>query len=157
MFNSLPAIQQAIADALQQAGISSLPNQYSAIAQRSQSLAYGYIVRKLAARGFLIAQITAWDDGANYELQIAVFFALQTGGVLANVSGAFLATFDLRKELDDTIVTIGGVFQDPLGTAGQVGVGDADHSQDIFTLPPSGTGDLWDDFPGPGRGERTRF
>lgn len=157
-FNSPAAVLQAISDTLQQSGSANLPSQWPNIAATCQSLSYGYIVRALTKRGYTLAQILAWDFGADYELNIAIFFALQRGGTLANVSGAFLATFDLRKDLDEVVLTIGGAVQDPLGTAGLPSSGDVDTSLDIFVLPPSAAADgSPDDFPGPGRGADTRF
>ena len=154
MFNPPGTILQAVSDSLQQVGVNALPAQWANIASQAQSLAYGYIVRSLAKRGYTITQITSWDFGADYELNISVFFALQRGGLLANVSGAFLATFDLRKDLDEVILTIGGAVQDPQGTTGQPNCDDVDVSGDIFVWPPK---DGSTDFPGPGVGEATRF
>lgn len=152
MFNSSTVILQAVSDTLQAGGTSSLAAQWTNIANQAQSLAYGYIVRELVKRGYTIDQITAWDFGADYELNIAVFFALQRGGALANVSGAFLATFDLRKDIAEVMVTIGGVATYPAGDAGLVGQGRESTANDVFVWPNPGSEQ---DSPGPGIGAPT--
>lgn len=158
MFNQPGTILQAISDTLQQAGVSNLPPQWSSIAQQNQARAYNMIVSVLSGRGFTAAQIAAWDRGTEFELDMAIFFSLQRGGSLAtSLDDKFLKTFDRRDELKEVIYTTGGSVADPQGTAGLPNVGDMDTSEDIFVLPPSDSGQPYDDFPGPGRGELTRF
>lgn len=80
---------------------------------------------------------------------------MRRGASLQAVDDRLLGTMDVRKEVSDLeCLAVGGVFQLPQGTAGQVGVGDMDTSTDIFVWPDPTT---MDDFPGPGRGQPTSF
>lgn len=155
MFNEPGIVLQAVSDTLQQVGVGNLPAQWESISAQCQTWAYNEIVSVLSGRGFTPAQITAWDRGAEFELDLAIFRALSRGGALANLSVEFIKSFDRRPELREVIYTTAGAIQDPQGTAGLANVGDNDTSEDIFVLPPSGDGE-WD-FPGEGRGNLTRL
>lgn len=154
MFNTDAIILQAVSDTLQAVGVSNLPAQWTNIAAQAHVWAYNTIVSALSGRGFTPAQILAWDRGAEFEGDLAIYRALSRGGALANLDDKFIRTFDRREELKDVFYTTGGAIQDAQGTAGQVGVGDMDTSTDIFQWPDLTT---LDDFPGPGRGQSTRF
>lgn len=159
MFNSSAVILQAISDTLQQAGTSSLPAQWTNIANQAQTWAYQEIVSVLSGRGFTAAQIAAWDRGAEFELDLSLFRALSRGHMLGAMADApfLLKTFDRRPELLTVIYTTGGAIQDPQGTAGLPNFGDVDTSDDIFVIPPTGDGYGSPDFPGEGRGTITQF
>lgn len=154
MFNTPANVLQAVSDTLQQVGSINLPAQWENIAAQCQTWAYNEIVSALSGRGFTPAQIAAWDRGAEFELDLAIFRALSRGGALANLSAEFIKSFDRRPELREVIYTTAGSIQDPQGSAGLPNVGDNDTSEDIFVLGPSGPEN---DFPGEGRGHRTRL
>jgi hypothetical protein len=154
MFNTSGDILQAIADTLQQADVTNLPAQWTNIASTSQNRAYWQIVSVLSGRGFTPTQIAAWDRGAEFELSLALYYALKQGGSLANLNGKFIQTFDREAELKTVIYTTGGALQDPQGTAGLAGTDVMDASGDIFVWPDPAS---QNDFPGPGRGQPMDF
>lgn len=147
MFTTDSVTLQALSDALQQAGVSTLAGQLPSINTRYHVRAYGDIVTRLAQRGYTLAQITSWDRSAEFETDLTVFYALSMAFVNTTVDLKFLAQFDRRQELSGgpdmpaVGLTINGVFQDPLGTAGQPQVGKEDTSRDVFSWPDPGDSD----------------
>lgn len=128
------------------------------ILTQSHSWAYGIIVGELSYKGYILSQITGWDYGADWERNLTLWRALTKGAALQAVDEKLIESLDVRKDLKELQGIIsGGVYQYPQGDPGTVGVGDADYSNDIFVLPPTSTGDPFDDFPGEGRGNLTRF
>ncbi len=67
----------------------------------------------LLGRGYSAAQAQAWDRRAEFVTDLAVFWALATGGLFADLDQAVLDRFDRRKELDLAAVLIGGALQGP--------------------------------------------
>lgn len=129
---------------------------YKTILSQEHAKAYNWLVSALLKRGFTLAQITAWDMGPFYERDLTLYQTLRRTAALQAVDDRLLGTMDVRKEVMELeCLAIAGVFQDPAGTAGQVGVGDLDTSQDIFVLGPSNPG--FPDTPGGERGNPTNW
>lgn len=153
---------QDYSDALQQGGVSILPAFASNNNTRNHARAYQEIVTALAQRGYLLAQITQWDRGAEFERDMTTWLNLSMGGLGQNIDPKFIDRFDRRKELHgserDEIkpvsLTIGGLFTAPAGTAGTVQSGPINTSDDVFVFPDPTTSD---DPPGPGRGKPIRW
>ena len=144
-FNSLATIQQAAAEALQQANITNLPPQMPNICAQSQSWAYQTIVSELAAKGYTLAQIQGWDAGKDYELNLALWAIFRRNAAMQGVEERTIGMFDVRKDLKELPGLVsGGVFQYPQGDAGTVGIGDLDTSDDIFRISPSEPNDCSD-------------
>ncbi len=128
---------QDLTDTLKKGNIT-LTTSWANLAPQAHSRGYSKLVSTLLGRGFLAAQITAWDDGAVYERDLSLYFALVRGGVLDAFDAKFIELLDVRKEICAlTAIPIGGVWQPPGGTAGQAEVGAIDTSTDLF-------GPAWD-------------
>jgi hypothetical protein len=112
--------------------------------------AYQWLVSTMLRKGFLLTQVVGWDMGQFYERDLTLYFTLRRGAALQPVDDRLLGTMDVRKEVEELqVLSVGGVFQDPAGTAGQVGSGAYDTSGDVFVWPDSSTSN---DPPGPGLG-----
>lgn len=106
------------------------------IVSAAHGWAYAFVVNTLAGRGFTLAQITAWDLGPHYERDLTLWKALVRGGGLEGYDDRFVKMLDVREELSKvSTLVIDGVFQQPEGAAGTVGVGAADTSRDVFVWP----------------------
>lgn len=155
MFLTDAALLNDLADTLQKPE-GGLAVYWTNILSQSHSWAYGIILQSLIAKGYTVAQIAAWDYGADWERNLTLWASLRRGAALQPVDDRLLGTLDVRKDLSELQgLIIGGVYQYPAGDPGTVGIGDADNSQDIFVLSPSDTGN--NEFPGPGRGQATGF
>lgn len=119
----------AILDQLQKTSASPLEPWWAGIITRANTRAYWEIVGRLAERGYLLAQITAWDRLAEFQTDLGVFLAVEAAAAMApdTYSNEALAYLDRRpelvgdeaKKLMPVAITASGVFQDPQGTAGQ--------------------------------------
>ncbi len=80
----------------------------------AQTSAYQEIVGRLIERGFTEAQINSWDRGAEFELVIMKYWALVNGGGLSgNYDDRFIKMLDRRRELDDVMIAVAGVYITP--------------------------------------------
>ena len=111
---------------------------WQAIAHYANIAAYGQIRAALARRGFSAAQIDAWDDGEQYQLDLGLFWALSKAGSTKDYDRKFIESFDRRKELATVFVTTGGVAVSP--ATPRVAVGSMAQTVDIFSLDDR---DLW--------------
>lgn len=93
------------------------------------------IYGQLAARGFLAAQIAAWDRRQEFAKAIGLWWALTMGAALAGYDDKFVKALDRRKELETVQVLINNVFQNPQGPPLSVSVGEFDNSGDLFGAP----------------------
>lgn len=120
MFNpGVGIIQQGVADMLQLAGTQAMQPYILDLCFSGQAWAYSQITSRLGARGWTLAQILAWDLGPTVELELACFRVLSRAAALLNVPDKLLVSLDWREELKTVELTTGGVYQNPLGTAGQ--------------------------------------
>lgn len=113
---------QAVADSLKAGGVDALlatAPQWSNINSEAHASAYQEIVGRLLNRGFTLAQIQGWDRGGEFELALTRFWALTNGGGLSAYDMDSVKLFDRRKDLDNVIVFVNGVFVNP--TAQQPG------------------------------------
>lgn len=149
MFLTDAVIQQSLADALKVVNVAALPAYAANIVTEQHVTAYNQIVSALLGRGYTLAQITAWDDGPNYERRIALFLILSDVGGLGGFDDKFIKTYDCRKDLQTLLLAIGGVFVAPGVAAGPgtVGFGQEDTSRDLIVPDPND----------PRRGQVTRW
>ncbi len=85
------------------------------------------IYMSLIQRGYTVAptnQIAAWDAAPSMERQIALYLSLVAGGMLEQVSDTLLKVYESYTDpekgiLANSLITVGGVGQDPLGKYGQ--------------------------------------
>lgn len=120
MFTTDTVVTAAAADALK-VTVASLPGWVSNIVVRAHVRAYNLIVRTLAAKGFSLAQITAWDEGVSFETDLGVYFSLVNNNVLhtIGVDERFAFSFDRSKELCAVdVLTTAGVAIYPTGPFG---------------------------------------
>ncbi len=122
-----------------------LPAYWQQIVADAHVSAYGEIVARLMARGYLQSQIDSWDRGAEFELKISLWFALNDAAALHPLNDTQLKKLDRRDELDRVAIVSGRVYQTPQGTTGRVasdtnlgktgrvGFGVQDTSGDTFT------------------------
>lgn len=156
MFNTVNVILDDVTDVLAQSGVNALePKWGNSIVPRAQMWAYNLIVARLAARGYLITQITGWDLGAVAERELAIYRALLAGGMLQNAPAELIKCYgDWLEELKTCIITAGGALQSPQGAVGVPNSGAFDTSSDIFVWPPNdGSAPL----PAAELGDPTRF
>lgn len=140
---------QSVADLLKVA-LASLPSYWTNVVSEAHTSAYQEIVGRLLRRGYTKAQIDQWDRGAEFERSLTLFWSAVNGGGLANYDDKFIARFDRRKELDEVLLSIGGVYVYPnQSTPGTIGTGGPNTTRDIFVWP-----DPDDDSD---RGHPTRF
>lgn len=98
----------------------------------AHSRAYNEIVMRLVQRGYTQAQVDAWDRGAEFEQDLAVFWALSQGaGLQADADLKGVERLDRRAELDTVSVLNAGVLISP-GSAGRIGFGTHDDTNSIF-------------------------
>ncbi len=113
MFLTSDQAIQSVADALKARSVAELltnaPN-WSGIIQAAQRSAYQDIVGRLIKRGFILAQIVSWDRGAEFELDLTKYWSLVNGGGLSGYDPTFIKMLDRRKELDDVMVSVNGVY-----------------------------------------------
>jgi hypothetical protein len=126
VFVSDAQIQDDLSAILKKADASALQPWQVKLVARLHVAAYNKIVSSLAARGYALSQILAWDEGADYERSIALAMILQAAGVPEGMDAKQVSALDWRPKLATVDLTIAGVFQPPTGTAGLVGTGQAD-------------------------------
>jgi hypothetical protein len=132
-----------VRDHLMKSQAESLRPFWDSIIRQGQKSAYNEIVSAFAARGYTLAQITAWDRGEEFQLDIGAWWALKRLGVMHSdaLGQANLDALDRRPELHGkepdikpVVLTISGVVQEPLGTFGQPSFGPMDTTDDLFVM-----------------------
>ncbi len=117
--------------------------------------AYNEIAARLVARGFTLAQVTAWDRGAEFQTDLGVWKAVTDNASMAPASYNFaaLASKDRRDELSGNptkkieacIVTASYVFQAPIMPVGNVNTGPRDDAGIPSPLTLSDTIPPWEE------------
>lgn len=85
--------------------------------------AHGEIVSALAGRGYTMSQINAWTQRQDYNVDLAIFWALTNAGTTKSWDQRFIDKLDRRKELM-TVKVVGtdGELVVPGGTSNSVKV-----------------------------------
>ena len=96
--------------------------------------AYGDLLRALTKRGYLLAQILAWDHGAEFERRSVPLLGPEHGAAGSTIDPKFIATLDRRDELKIVDLLIGGVLANPAGTRGTVTTGVFDTTNDLLPV-----------------------
>jgi len=135
MFITDDQVKSALAAALQTTASGLGSHWTSEIVPQAHSEAYQDIVNILTGRGFTLAQITSWDQGAQVERLHSVYYCLLNGGATA-ASGAAAKEFDQTKKLQSMAsLCINSVWKKPANTddqPGMVGTGSFNTSDDMF-------------------------
>jgi hypothetical protein len=119
---------------------STLESYWEPVVERANLSAYQEVCGQLLVRGFLIAQIDAWDRLLEFVSDQMLFFSLVRGGVLEAFSSEYLKLIDRREELKTVQVFVSGVYVNPdVGASGpgQVGSGTAvgTGASSVFNYP----------------------
>ncbi len=127
---------QAVSDRLHQSGPGALPAWWSNVVTEANAGAYQTILGALLERGFSLAQVSAWDRGAEFQKAQGLWLAFSNGGCLDAIDLKELAMLNREKELCSVQVFAAGVWQRPQDPQGQgtVGSGPQDEPSDVFTL-----------------------
>ncbi len=125
-------LNNAVCDEIQKAR-GTLTVFWPGIITQANVWAYNEIAARLVARGFTLAQVTAWDRGAEFQTDLGVWKAISDNAAMApnTYNFAALAAKDRRDELSGNqakkieacIVTASYVFQVPTNTVGNVNTG----------------------------------
>lgn len=131
-------LKQALADALGVADVSGLAPKWSRIVADANRDAWRAIQRALGARGYSLTDIDAWDDSAEFNRDIGLFWCLTRGGGLNDFDDRNVNKLDRRKELETCQVVVGGAatFPGVASTTKQVGRGDI-KSSTFFPSDPT--------------------
>ncbi len=112
-------VKAALAPMLKFASVSDLPSYWDGVIQRAHAEAYSTIVRTLLGRGFYPADIAAWDEASQFEMDLSLFNAILRGGVYGQYEKE-MEKLDRAEELKSVLVAVGGVWvKPPSGNAGQ--------------------------------------
>lgn len=134
-----------VKDHLQKSKVEVLKPFWDSLIRRSQIAAYNEIVTAFANSGFTLAQITQWDRGEEFQMDIGAWWALKRIGVMhSDILGQQnLDALDRRPELWGTkdgvpgvVLTINGVVQQAELPYGQPNTGPMDTTEDLFVMDP---------------------
>lgn len=134
-----------IAALLKLATRSDLPSFWTTIVDRVQLAAYQEIVGALINRGFTAAVIDTWDRGAEFEREIALYFACTSPQGVGSFDVNALKIYDRRPELKNVQVFVDGVPVAPTdGTNAteQIGYGTRDEGSGVFNFTEFTSGDF---------------
>lgn len=131
---------------LQKGADTALKQHWDTVINAALKTGYWEIVTAFARKGFSKAQVDQWDRGAEFHLDIGLWFAMKRLAVLYpdRIGQDNLNDLDRRKELwgDEkegipiAILTIDGVPQEPVGDYGQPNTGPMDMTTDMFREDP---------------------
>lgn len=148
-FNVIGDLQTRLASTLQRptwaALIADRPD-WADIATDALENAYQFIAATLGGRGFSAAQISDWDYGEKFEIDLALYFALRDGGALNNYDSKFIEMLDRRDELAGTrdkpamAIMISGQPVRPLGASPPISFGYMDDTRGSFKRSVSSSG-----------------
>jgi hypothetical protein len=123
----LAAISQGIKKPL--TGEGGLRDYWTPIATRCVNRGYMDVRNALVAKGFTLAQLDAWDDRVQYNLDQSLYWAYIEGGGPADQSERDIKELNRAKQINATdqqfAIMINGAMVTPGGTgeAGGVGTG----------------------------------
>jgi hypothetical protein len=111
------------------------------------SMAYVDIQQALAGRGFTQSQIDSWAGGPEYQRDLALWWALTKGGMLASESGTpvddrLMMQLDRRAELL-TVAVVDTTGNAPSSGRPKVTSGTMKSDRDTFIDPATGTWRRW--------------
>jgi hypothetical protein len=144
-------ISQSVADLLK-VTLANLPAYAANVVTEAHAAAFAEIQGRLLNRGYTLAQITSWDQGAFYERQISLYFIMVNVAGTGDYSDLWVKQYDRRKDLDTVLISIGGIFVQPVeGQPGTCSIGTESTATDATAwLNPNndrGNGSRWGPFP----------
>jgi hypothetical protein len=148
-------ITQSVSDILKYASVGGLPTYAANVVTEAHAAAYNEMLGRLLNRGYTLAQITSWDQGVFYERMLSIYFVMVNVAGTGDYSDLWIKQYDRRKDLDTVLISIGGVFVQPVeGQPGTCSVGTESTAADVTAwMNPNndcGGGGRWGPFPGGG-------
>lgn len=109
--------------------------QWDQIIADSAASAKNEILARLYARGYSLAQITAWDRVEEFQTDIGLFWCLTKGANLLANFPTELDKLDRREELSGADIVVAGVIVTPADAVvgGMIGSGQFDTTNDLYT------------------------
>lgn len=95
---------------LKKAGSATIPTAVSGNITAYNQKAYDEIIAALTGRGFSAANVAGWDRGAEFNTDLACWWAITDAGVTESFDDRELTKLDRRPELKNIQVTVGGVL-----------------------------------------------
>jgi hypothetical protein len=125
-------IKQYFADHTAQSAYGNLEPRYDRLITRANTAAYNLILTTLGSRGYTAAQIAAWDQGAEFNLDLACCYLLPSvkGG---DDDGIWRERFCRKDELAEIAVLVSGEVVDPASSQAAVSYGDMSRSDDAYS------------------------
>lgn len=111
------------------------PGVWDEVIESSNVAAYQEIIGALLARGYTMAQISAWDRRVEFNADLGLFWCLVKGAGLHGNDPTFIDKLDRRKELLTCPVICGGSLVAPGTAGGVVGYGTLDTEDDTYARP----------------------
>jgi hypothetical protein len=108
-----------------------LDARYDVLIPRANTAAYNQIRSKLLERGFTLTQIDDWDQGEEFNLDLACCYLLRTGHQTAE-SDLWQQKFCRQAELETVTILVDGEVITPSATVTGVGYGDMINDNDQF-------------------------
>lgn len=149
MFTTEARIKDRLASLLKfSGGAAEIDDIYDNIIVDARTAAYNEIVGSLATRGYSPTQIDAWDRGAEFETDLALWFCLVKMAGTIGADDRFIARLDRRPDLmgdpsrgiSPVPITVGGQLVNPGGTD-RIKIGDTsdDYGQFKYRVASDGT------------------
>lgn len=134
-YTTAAAVKTELANMVGAASSASLVSRYDGIVATSVEWGYQEIISALRERGYTQAQIDAWDRREEFNLSMALFWALSRG-VVKQAEYNSIKQLDRRKELETVAILIDGDLADPGAGAGMVGYGSLTFDEDTARFTP---------------------
>lgn len=114
-----------------------VPEVWNEIIASSHTAGYKGAFRILRNRGYTAAQIATWDDGAEFERDISLYWCLVKGAGLHSFDDTFISKLDRRTELEDAPILIGDDLPDPADASSEpVSYGAMSTTNERFSQDP---------------------
>lgn len=125
-------IKQYLADHLGQSTYGNLETRYDRLITRANTAAYNLILTTLNGRGYTAAQIAAWDQGAEFNLDLACCYLLPSvkGG---DDDGVWRERFCRKDELAEIAVLVSGEVVNPESSQAAVSYGNMSRTDDVYS------------------------
>lgn len=140
------ALKTRLAAVLKQSDPGDLADVWDGIISDANAAAYNSIVAHLAARGYTLAQIAAWDRRDEFNMDLGLYWALVKGAGIQAYDDRWVEKLNRLKELDEAIITIDGELVSAVMQT-RIGHGRLATSDDEFVVDPDnprrGTATRW--------------
>lgn len=95
---------------LKKANSATIPTAISAHITSYNTKAYNDIIAALMARGYSAGDVSDWDRGEEFNIDLACWWAINDAGVTEQFDDRDLAKLDRRAELLTCAITVGGAL-----------------------------------------------